>query len=76
MACTHRSTVVLYKVHMAFFNSDDFVEMTTRANEHLLAQFMLALEIEFERALNFHNDGYKSGDNYGLPKPLIISTCI
>ena len=34
MAGTYRSTVVLDKVHMAFFNSDCFTEMTTRANEH------------------------------------------
>ena len=47
---THRSTVVLDKVSMAFFNcGEHFIEMTTRANEHLLAQFILALEKEFER---------------------------
>ena len=50
--------------------------MTTGANKHLLACFSLALEIEFERALQFHNEGYESGDNYDLPKPLISSTHI
>ena len=36
-AGTYRSTEVLDKVHEAFFNSDYFIEMTTRENEHLLA---------------------------------------
>ena len=30
MAGTYRSTIVLNKVHTAFFNSDYFGEMTTR----------------------------------------------
>ena len=59
---------------MASFNSDYFGEMTTRANKHLLAQFTLALEIEFEKALQFHNEGYKSSDDYDLPKLLIWLT--
>ena len=27
---------------------------------------MLVLEIEFERTLHFNDEGYKSGDDYGL----------
>ena len=76
MAGKYRSTVVLDKVHEAFFNSDYFIEITTRENEHLLTQFPSALEIEFERALHFHDEGYESGDDYGLPKPLITSAYI
>ena len=47
MSDTYRSTMVLEKVHAAFFNSDYFSEMTTRAKEHLLTQFTLVLETEF-----------------------------
>ena len=36
----------------------------------------LALEIEFERALQFHDEGYESSDDYGLPKLLIRSAHI
>ena len=32
MAGTHRSKVVIDKVHVAFFSSDNFFEMTTRAD--------------------------------------------
>ena len=76
MAGTYRSTIALDKVHVAFFNSNYSSEMTTRVNEHLLAQFMLPLEIEFERALQFHDESYKSSDNYDLPKLLIKPTHI
>ena len=30
---------------------------------------MLALEIESERALHLADEGYESGDDYGLPNP-------
>ena len=43
MASPYRSSIFLNKVHVAFFNSEYFGEMTTRANEHLSAQFTLAL---------------------------------
>ena len=76
MAGTYRSTLVLNKVHVSFFSSDYFSEITTRANKHLLAKFMLVLEIEFERALQFHDEGYESGDDHDLPKLLIRSTHI
>ena len=75
-AGTYRSTVVLVKVNMAFFNNDDFTEMTTRPNKTLLAMFMLALEIEFEWALYCHYEGYKTSDDYCLPKLLTKSTHI
>ena len=31
---------------------------------------MLALEIEFERALHLHNEDYEASDDYDLPQPL------
>ena len=75
MAGTYRSIKILNSnFHMAFFISDYFGEMNTRVNEHLLAQFTLALEIGFESALQFHNEGYESDGNHDLPKPLIRST--
>ena len=57
-------------IHEAFFNSDYFIKMTTRASKHLLAQFTLALEIEFERSLHFYDEGYETGDDCGLSKPI------
>ena len=63
-------TITMFKVLVAFFNSDYFTDMTTRANEHLLAQFTLASEIEFEIALQFHDEGYESSDYNDLLKLL------
>ena len=74
MANTYRSTIVLDKVHVTFFNSDYFGEMTTRINEHLLAQFTVASEIEFETALHFHDEGYEGSDDYNILKLLIRLT--
>ena len=37
---------------------------------------MLALEIEFERALCLYDEGYKTCDDYGLPQLLNKSTHI
>ena len=76
MAGIYWSTVVLHKVHMAFFNRDYFGEVTTRENKYLLVQFTWALEMEFERALQFHDEGYESSNDYDLPKLLIRSTHI
>ena len=76
MPGTYRSTIVLSKVNVAFFNSDYFSEMTTRANRNCLAQFTLALETEFERALPFHDEGYESSDDYDLWELLIRWTHI
>ena len=59
---------------MAFFNSDNFIDIATRPNEILLETFMLSLEIESERALYLHNEGYKTSDDFGLPKLFIRST--
>ena len=70
-ADTYRSTVIIDKVHERFFHSGNFIKITCMVNEHHLVQFMFILEIKFERALHLHDEGYKSDDNYGLPKQLI-----
>ena len=76
VADTYSSTIILDNAYMAFFNDDYFGKMTTRVNEHLLAQFTFALEIKFDRALQFHDEDYESSDDYDLPKPLIRWTHI
>ena len=47
-----------------------------RPDQILLATFMLALEIKFERALYLHDEGYEASDDYDLPQPLNKSTLI
>ena len=60
VAGTHRSAVVLDRVYKVFFHSKDFHEWAHRPDQILLATFMLALEIEFERALCLCNEGYET----------------
>ena len=77
-ASTYRSTVVLNRVYKAFFYSENFLDWVHRPDQILWAMFMLALEIKFERApLYLHDEGYETGDDYGLPQLLNKSTsCI
>ena len=51
VASNHRSTVILNKVYKAFFHYDDFLHCAYSPDQNLLAMFMLALEIEFEREI-------------------------
>ena len=74
-ARTHKSTMILDKLYKVFFHCDNFLHWAYRPDQKLLATFMLALEIQFERALYLHDEGHK-GDDYDLLQPLHKSTCI
>ena len=36
-------------------------------DEIMLTRMMTALDLEFEKAMHYHNEGYESDNNYGLP---------
>ena len=57
----------LSKVHIAFFNYHLFNDMTHMPDEIVLARIMTSLDLEFERALHYHDKGYESDNDYGLP---------
>ena len=76
VARSHRSTMILDKLYKAFFHCHDFLHCTYRPDQNLLATFILALQIEFERTLYLHDEGYKTSDDYDLPQPLHKYTCI
>ena len=38
-------------------------------DEIIIARMMTALDLEFERALHYYDDGYESNNDYGLPTP-------
>ena len=63
-------------LHKAVFHCDYFLHWAYTPDQHVLATFILALEINFERALYLHDEGYKTGDDYDLPHPLRKSTHI
>ena len=50
---TNGSTMVLNKIYVAFFISEIFGKLTSKVNEHLLAQFTLALEMSLREHYNF-----------------------
>ena len=41
--------------------------MTYMPNEIVLVRMMTALDLEFEKAMYYHNEGYESDNDYGLP---------
>ena len=41
--------------------------MTYMMDEISLARMMSALASEFKRALQYHDEGYESNNDYGLP---------
>ena len=78
----YRATAILSRVHTAFFNYHYFSEMTNMPDKIVLASIMTVLDLEFERALHYHNEGYDSDNDNGLPRsryaacmPLSSATC-
>ena len=63
MAGRYRSTTILEKIHKAFFNYYQVHAMANMPDEIVLARMMTGLDLEFERALYYHDEGYKSDNN-------------
>ena len=63
----YRSTSILERVHKAFFNYYQFDAMTYMLDEIILARMVTALDLEFKRALHYHDEGYESNNVYGFP---------
>ena len=62
----YRATAILGRIHTAFFNYHYFGKMTNMPDEIVLARIMTAFDLEFERALHYHDEGYDSDNDYGL----------
>ena len=54
------------EVHAAFFISHQMQEMIYMPDEIILARMMTAVDLEFEKAVHYHNEGYESDSDYGL----------
>ena len=67
----YRATAFLSRVHTAFFNYHHFSEMNNMPDEIVLARNMTAFDLEFERAPIYHDEGYNSDNDYGLPGPVM-----
>ena len=55
------------RVHVAFFTTHQMQEMTYMLDEVILARMMVALDLEFEKVMHYHDGGYESDNDYGLP---------
>ena len=62
----YRSTSILEKVYKLFFNYYQFHARANMYDEIILARIMTTLDLEFERALHYHNEGYERDNDYGF----------
>ena len=70
-AGTYRATAILGRVHTAFFNFHYFSKMTNMPDKIVLAYIMTVLDLEFERTLHYHNEGYDNDNDYWLSAPVM-----
>ena len=59
----YRSTSILERVHEAFLNYHQFHALAYMLDEIILVRMMTALDLEFDRAIDYHDGGYKSDNN-------------
>ena len=62
----YRAMSILGRVHAAFLNCHQFNAMTYMPDEIVLARMMTTLDLEFEKAIHYHNEGYESDNDYGV----------
>ena len=72
----YRTKAIHSRVHTAFFNYNYFSKMTNIPDEIVLEKIVTVLDLEFERALHYHEEGYDSDSDYGLPGPFMKPVCI
>ena len=70
---TYRAMSILGRVHEAFSNYHQFNEMTNIPDEIVLARIITALDLELERVLHYHDEGYY-GDNDCGPSGQVMRT--
>ena len=73
---TYRATAILVKVQTAFLNCNYFCKLTNMSDEIVLAMIMTALDLEFARALHYHDECYDIDNDYDLPGPFTIPVYI
>ena len=42
-------------------------EMIYMLDEIILVRMMITLDLKFEKAMHYHNEGYESNNDYGIP---------
>ena len=71
----YKATAILSRVHTAFFNHHYFSKMTNMPDEIVLARIMTALDLKFERAIHYLDEGYDSDNDSDLPGPFMRPVC-
>ena len=53
-------------MYAVFFNSHQIEAMIYMPDDIILARIRTALDLEFEKAMHYHNKEYESDNHYGL----------
>ena len=61
----HRATCVLGRVHAGFCTNYQIEEMVFIPKEIILVRLMSVLDLEFEKAMHYHDEGYEIDNHYG-----------
>ena len=72
----YRATSILRRGHAAFFNNHQIEAMIYMPDEIILARMMTSLDLEFEKAMHYYNEGYKSDNEYGFLPQAMRPVCI
>ena len=62
----YRAVYVSGRVHAAFFTRHQIEAMIYMPDEIILARMMTARDLEFEKTMHYHNEGYESDNSYEL----------
>ena len=63
----HRATSPLGRMHAAFFTTHQMQEMIYMPDEVILVRMMVALDLGFEKAMYYHDEGHENDNGYGSP---------
>ena len=66
IAGRYRTTSILGRFHAVFFNCHQSKAVTYMLDEIVLVRMMTALDLEFEKAMHYHDEGYESDTDCGF----------
>ena len=72
----YRATSILERVYSVFFGSHQIEALIYMPDKTIVARMMTALDLKFETAMHYHDKGYESDNDYGLPPQVVRPVCI
>ena len=67
---------ILGRDHTAFFTSHQVQEMIYMPDEIILVRMLTVLDLEFEKAMHYHDEGYEGDNDCGLTTQVMMPFCV